>query len=308
MTFGPLYEAECDRWRARLDWNLRPSCDIIEEARRAGRLGGHLVRRDDGTLAGWSFFVLHDERLQIGGLVADTRASGLALIDAALGSAEGRRARGVSCYLFPEFPWVREILETSRFHVEPHRYMTTGLTSSAAAEVPSWPAGLTLRAFADAPGDAIVALLGRAYADMPDARCYAPDGRPSQWAHYVLQLLQTGACGRYLPTASAALVEASGELAGAILMTAIGDRTAHLAQIVVDPRWRGRALARDLYSWSRAVVQQAGYARMTLLVAEGNHAARRLYQRLGFCDTAVFLHGWRAVNEDNPGSDLLGTE
>jgi ribosomal protein S18 acetylase RimI-like enzyme len=306
-TLGPLYRAECDRWRTALAWDFAPSCAIIEPARREGRLPGVLARRDDDSVAGWTFFVPHDGLLQVGGLVGDTDATCDALLRAACRCAEASRVRGITCYLFPPLPGIQHVLETLQFSVEPHRYLVLDLAprglevAGSRAHASSWTqaqemvsgSDLRARAFGDANADEIVQLMVRAYAGMPEAACFAPDGRPNQWAHYLLQLLQTRACGRYIPDASIALVDASGALAAALIMTAIDEQTAHLAQVVVDPSWRGRSLARDLFGWSRQVLARRGFRRLTLLVAEGNGTARRLYERLGFADRAVFLHGRR---------------
>ena len=288
-----LYRSECRRWQESIGWDFEPSCAIIEAARRAGTLPGLLVRGRNGRIAGWSFFVFHDDRLQIGGLAADGDSSRRALLRAALASPDAARAVEVSCYLYPQSPALRRVLEQEQFAVEPHHYMTADLAAPAGAEAASWPAGCTLRPFADGDAGDVVDLVGRAYGGSHEARCYAPDLRREQWAHYVGGLMQTGACGRYLPTASFALRNGEGQPVAAILMTHIGERTAHLAQVVVDPRWRGRALASRLILESDRVLAGSGYRRVTLLVADGNQGARRLYRALGFRDAQTFVHAVR---------------
>lgn len=298
-SLAPLYRSECRRWQETLGWDFAPSCAIIESARRAGTLPGLLVRGRNGRVAGWSFFVLHDGRLQVGGLVAESDASRRALLRAALASPDAATAGGVSCYLYPQSPALRRTLEQEQFVVESHHYMTGDLRSSAESPTASWPEGCAPGPFADADAGDVVDLVARAYGDGREGRCFAPDLRREQWTHYVGGLMQTEACGRYLPEASFALRDTEGRPAAAILMTRIGEGTAHLAQVVVDPRWRGRALARHLVLESGRALAGLGYRRMTLLVADGNQGARRVYRGLGFRDLQTFLYGTR---QGTPGA------
>ncbi len=298
-SVAPLYRSECRRWQETLGWDFAPSCTLIESARRAGTLPGLLVRGRNGRVAGWSFFVLHDDRLQVGGLVAESDSSRRALLRAALASPDAATASGASCYLYPQSPALRRTLEQEQFVVESHRYMACDLPSSAESPIASWPEGCAPGPFADGDAGDVVDLVARAYAGSPEAACFAPDLRPAQWAHYVGQLLRTEACGRYLPAASFALRDPQGHPVAAILMTHIGEGIAHLAQVVVDPMWRGRALARHLVVESGRALAGSGYRRVTLLVADGNQGARHLYRGLGFRDLQTFLHGTR---QGTPGA------
>jgi ribosomal protein S18 acetylase RimI-like enzyme len=76
-------------------------------------------------------------------------------------------------------------------------------------------------------------------------------------------------------------------------MTRIGERTAHLVQVVVDPAWRGRSLAQRLLIEGCRRLLSLGYSQLTLLVAEENLRARAVYRRLGFADRDVFFYGMR---------------
>jgi ribosomal protein S18 acetylase RimI-like enzyme len=289
-----LYRAECRRWRETLAWDFAPSCDIIEAARRAGRLPGLLVRRRGGAIAGWSFFVVHDGLLQVGALVGESDSSRRALLRAAVVSSEAAAVRGVSCYLYPQSSSLRRVLEQERFEVQAHHYLSCDLPMARATQVVSWPTELVPGPLVDGDADLIVHLVARAYAGTREGTCFAPDLRTDQWAHYVGQLVQSEGCGRYMPAASLAVRDATdGQPVAAILMTHISEGTAHLAQVVVDRRWRGRALARNLVFESCRTLAAAGYRRVTLLVADGNQAARHLYRQLGFDDLQVFLHGVR---------------
>ena len=82
-------------------------------------------------------------------------------------------------------------------------------------------------------------------------------------------------------------VDDDGTFVGTV--TGIGDRHEpggrEVVAMWVDPEWRGRgvggALMDAVVEWARA----EGAASIALWVADGNDAARRLYERRGFVDT-----------------------
>ena len=83
---------------------------------------------------------------------------------------------------------------------------------------------------------------------------------------------------------------------GLALVTKIGSRTAHLAQLAIDPDWRRRGLAAALVGEAAALAAAAGCEQMTLLVAESNRVARLLYLSMGFVERAIFTAARREVN------------
>jgi ribosomal protein S18 acetylase RimI-like enzyme len=121
-----------------------------------------------------------------------------------------------------------------------------------------------------------------------------------QWIHYLRQLLTTPACGVVMPAASRMLrmfrADGSGsDLIGFVLATAVAADTAHIAQLVVDPAWRGRRMAERLVRAACAAAREAGHTRVTLIVDDANAAACALYRRLGFTYTSEFVFAARPM-------------
>jgi ribosomal protein S18 acetylase RimI-like enzyme len=293
---APLYGSESLRWLSALGWDLAPSWRIVEEARIAGRLPGLIVRRAGGTPIGWAFYLLHEGTLQIGGLVGDTAAAVRGLLGRILQSPEAGLARGFSCFLFPASPSLQSALERHRFFVARHLYLSRPLGEGDAGAVDALPGDLRMRPLGEADPADVVRLLARAYAGRPEARCFAPDARLEQWAHYVGQLLGTPAVGRYLPAASF-VVEQKERLhpLAVIITTSLSPATAHIAQIVVDPGTRRSGLGQRLVQQACASARSAGHERMTLIVAESNGPASTLYFKNGFETAAHFLYATRPV-------------
>jgi ribosomal protein S18 acetylase RimI-like enzyme len=59
-------------------------------------------------------------------------------------------------------------------------------------------------------------------------------------------------------------------------------RVGHITSLHVLPHLRSRGHGRALIDHVRTEFQRRGYEQLTLWVLEGNHAARRFYERYGF--------------------------
>lgn len=62
-----------------------------------------------------------------------------------------------------------------------------------------------------------------------------------------------------------------------------GDRrAAYLYALRVRPEVRNRGIGTDLVREAESILRQRGFTRVLISVAQDNHAARRLYERLGY--------------------------
>jgi ribosomal protein S18 acetylase RimI-like enzyme len=78
-------------------------------------------------------------------------------------------------------------------------------------------------------------------------------------------------------------------------VAALGERTAHIAQMAVAPGHRGCGVGRRLVQLAAERAGHGGFDRLTLLVAQSNPGARRLYERAGFEAAAEFVFADREV-------------
>jgi ribosomal protein S18 acetylase RimI-like enzyme len=239
---APLLEAEADRWRRALDWDVGEALAQVEAGRRAGHVGGFLVRDADGRPTGWTYFHVSAGVLYVGALSA-ARADGVrALLEAVLESPEAALVKAYRCFVFPDGPAVEAALARRRFDVEPYLYLSRELgrgilvggegsaapwreplaprrdtanahLGAAASSAASSVAGQGpvryaasgadgLRPWVEADLPATARLLARAYAGTAGARAFAPSGRLDEWAAYVAQIARTPACGCLSPDES----------------------------------------------------------------------------------------------------------
>ena len=290
-----LYRVEHERWQAELAWDTDDSWAIVEAGRVAGHVAGWIARNGDGTVLGWTFYILHDLTLQIGGLIAQRPSVARALLDAVLGGPEASMARSLSCFIFPDCAGVSNALTRLRFSVRHTLYLAKPLTDTD-AQAPPAP---TARHWRDTDLVPVVRLFQAAYQGVPGAAAFAPGGLREEWAHYAAQLVHTPACGRFDPALSFCL-PASGpgegtRVAGVVLTTRLSPSTAHIAQLAVDPLQRGHRHGEALVGSVARSARVSGASMLTLMVDEGNAAARALYARAGFVERARFLSGRRGA-------------
>jgi ribosomal protein S18 acetylase RimI-like enzyme len=278
----PLLERERDAWLRDLEWDVAAAWQGVEPARRAGALPGFVATDAGGRIVGWTSFLLHRGNVQVLAFVASSSAAATALLGGILESDEGAAAEAVLFCVRSVSDELPKALASRGFRVEPYRYLVADLRPITTVQN-------GLRCWSD-EGDRLPTLLARAYEDESTTRAFAPHGTSEEWIDYVVALLTTTGCGRFMPGLSFVAPAPDGrELDGAVVVTDLAPGTSHVAQIAVDPKARGRGLGRHLLDRAMSAAAAAGYARMTLLVAASNRAALSLYTRAGFLDRSTFI-------------------
>ncbi|MDP1569106.1 MAG: GNAT family N-acetyltransferase [Vicinamibacterales bacterium] len=290
----PAYDAERRRWATTLHWDLGTAWALVEQARAEGRLPGLVARTARGEVHGWAFYLTSDDTLQIGALCATNAATVRLLLDRILASPDAALARRLALFGWPEHAALEVALARRRFALARHLYLVRDLSPDLAPSTPVRAA--SLRPWQDVDAPAVVRLFEEAYRGERAAECFAPQGRREQWARYVGQLLHTPGCGRFVPELTvSAPGQAAGTLDGLAFLTTIAPGIAHLAQMAVAPSARGEGLAGRLLADAMHTAAAAHYRQVTLLVAEDNQPARRLYARAGFTERASFIYASRPV-------------
>jgi ribosomal protein S18 acetylase RimI-like enzyme len=287
-----LFAVEETRWRTSLRWETDASWRILEEGRLQGHVPGWILRSRTGEVQGWTYYLLHDGELQIGGMVASRATVMRTLLDRVLDSPEASLASSVSALVFPASTSLLSALSRRRFAVRRSLYLSKPLAADRGPL--AVPGGLRLRTFAEHDLFPAARLLAAAYAGTTGAECFAPHGRLDEWARYLRQMMETPACGQWRADASLVADEPGRPgLLGLVLTTGLSAGTAHIAQIAVDRSVRGMGLGEALMAHASARARETGDDCMTLMVDEGNAAARRLYARDGFTECSSFVYARR---------------
>lgn len=291
----PVWAEQTARWSQRLFWDARHSWTQVEAERVAGRLPG-MVLLEGREVAAWTFFLLHQNTLQIGGFESSSSTATRTLLDAVLHTVDPQLApAGAMLFAFSSAPGLVPALVARGFDTEPYAYLIreTNAVRPIRAEAP-WD----LSAAVQLPG-----LLASAYGPPALTRPFVRHGSMSEWREYAAQLLGSDACGAFEPGLSASWFDAAGHLQGAVVTTIVGPGTAHIAQVAVDPRQRGGGIASRMLDSVVERVRADGLDRVTLLVSERNTTARHLYERHGFHEAATFIAAGRRVPNLEPRSE-----
>lgn len=84
------------------------------------------------------------------------------------------------------------------------------------------------------------------------------------------------------------IAEADGRVIGQIFvqvdsaLSGGNNRAAYLYALRVRPEYRNRGIGTELVREAESTLRQRGFVRALISVAKDNHAARRLYERLGY--------------------------
>jgi ribosomal protein S18 acetylase RimI-like enzyme len=286
-----LYALERARWVTDLAWDPSELFVTVEQGRLAGHVAGWIAC-DRERVTGWTFYILHDNVLQIGALVGERPSVIRRLLDAVLASPEAVVARSLSCFVYPNGRGTASALERQRFALRESLYLTRDIVPSA----DSAPANARVRGWTSGDFAGAVRVLSAAYHGVPGAECFAADQSREQWARYTWQILRTPGCGRFDAGLSRVVCAAGSQTPGAVaLVTWIGPAAAHVAQIAVAPELRRQGIGRILMESVMDACARAGATTLTLMVDGANVPAIALYERLGFARRSGMLYGQRAA-------------
>jgi len=286
-----LYELERARWIADLAWDPSELFATVEQGRLAGHVAGWIAC-DRERVTGWTFYILHDNVLQIGALVGERPSVIRRLLDAVLASPEAAVARSLSCFVYPNGRGTGSALERQRFTLRESLYLTREIVAAVDPE----PVNELVRGWTGADFAGAVRVLSGAYHGVPGAECFAADHSREQWARYTWQILRTPGCGRFDAGLSRVVCAPGSQTPAAVaLVTWIAPNAAHVAQIAVAPELRRQGVGRVLMESVVHACARAGATTLTLMVDGANTPAIGLYERLGFERRSGMLYGSRAA-------------
>jgi ribosomal protein S18 acetylase RimI-like enzyme len=278
-----LLAAERWRWEETLDWDPGSAWAELDLGRQLGTVSGLVTFAADGQPAGWTYYLVHNDTLQIGAFVSDSVGTTAALLEGILSDPSTADAARVTFFAFTTAPGVVDALRARSLTVDRYWYLRRDIVSNPGvrrSDIPKWRMDHL---------SATAALLQRAFEPRDLSRPFAPDGTDAEWQEYVARLVTGTGCGTLLPSACHSIGIGPDRLAAVALVTRIGPLSAHLAQLAVDPAMRGRHLGATLVEAACHAAAHAGCTRMTLLVGGGNQAARTLYERARFEPVGTFV-------------------
>jgi ribosomal protein S18 acetylase RimI-like enzyme len=295
----PLLTEEMQHWREELHWDYRSSVELIKRFLQAHSLAG-CAAMEDGQAAGYSFYVLEEQKGLIGGLFVSPRfpqqvLSRRILEETLFAMRAIPRLQRIEAQLMPfGCPMDRPLIEQS-FRLFTRQFMLLPL-NEARVEPPRPSQGLRLERWDDRFFEPCARLIHLAYADHVDGDINDQYRSESGAMRFLKNIILLPGCGTFQPWASFVLRPVGTDtMIGAILTSEVASGVGHTTQICVMPGYQGRGLGRLLMQASIAALRAQNYSELTLTVTSMNATAVRLYEHLGFRTIKTFAAGvWPA--------------
>jgi ribosomal protein S18 acetylase RimI-like enzyme len=291
----PLLEEEARHWRDELHWDYRSALELIKRFMDAHALAG-CVAFENGSAAGYSFYVLEEQKGLIGGLYVSAKFSqatiGQRLLDEMLFSMRAiPQLSRIEAQLMPFSGPVEAPLSEQGFRLYSRQFMLQALQKLPEAKA-GVSAGMRLDRWNDRYFEPCAKLIYLAYANHIDGEINDQYRSRSGALKFLKNIILLPGCGHFVGGASFVLREpGSDELVAAVLTSEVSPGVGHTTQICVLPGYQGNGIGRMLMQTSAETLRSMKFKELTLTVTSENYGAVQLYEKLGFTTIRTFTAG-----------------
>jgi ribosomal protein S18 acetylase RimI-like enzyme len=291
----PLLEEEARHWRDELHWDYRGALELIKRFLDAHALAG-CVAFENGNAAGYSFYVLEEQKGLIGGLYVSAKFSqatiGQRLLDEMLFSMRAiPQLSRIEAQLMPFSGPVEVPLSEQGFRLYSRQFMLQDLQKLPEGKAGA-SAGMRLDRWNDRYFEPCAKLIYLAYANHIDGEINDQYRSRSGALKFLKNIILLPGCGHFVAGASFVLREpGSDELVAAVLTSEVSPGVGHTTQICVLPGYQGHGIGRMLMQTSAETLRSMKFKELTLTVTSENYGAVQLYEKLGFTTIRTFTAG-----------------
>jgi ribosomal protein S18 acetylase RimI-like enzyme len=291
----PLLEEEARHWHDELHWDYRGALDLIKRFLEAHALCG-CGAFENGTAAGYSFYVMEDQKGLIGGLYVSPRFAqaviGRRLLEEMLFSMRSiPHLSRIEAQLMPFGGPVDSPLREQGFHLYTRQFMLLDLHIALEPRSGISP-GMRLDRWSDRFFEPCAKLIYLSYANHVDGEINDQYRSRAGALKFLKNIILLPGCGQFVAGASFVLRQpGSDELVAAVLTSEVSPGVGHTTQICVLPGYQGHGLGRTLMLTSAEALRSMKFRELTLTVTTENHSAVQLYEKLGFTTIRTFTAG-----------------
>ena len=288
----PLLDQAASAWHRRLRWDYRSSTDLLLQYLDSRILPG-FVALDRGRVCGYTFCVYEGHKAVIGDLYASAEnPSPLAVchslaghlletLDASpdISRIEAQLLLFDAGVLTPIFANLNP--HRAAFRVFPRLFLE--FTLIPPMPVASIPADLELAAWHPNFYQPTAELILASYVGHVDSTINDQYRSLAGSLRFLHNIVRFPGCGVFDPKSSWVLRDRyTKALAAVILCSRVAPDVAHVTQLCVEPRYRGRHLGKAILDACMQFMPSRRYRALTLTVSEANTAALNLYTAAGF--------------------------
>jgi len=306
-SLRPLLEEEARVWSQRLEWDYRPSANLLLQYLDSRILPGY-VAVENGRISGYVFCVYEDRKAVIGDVFAivpqhvestsaDVGEKLLICLIEMLQHSPGVDRIESQLLLHPHGELVAPF-RAAGFGIHQRLFMRRDLLGEQPPPSAALPPDLEMRAWREDDFNPAAHLISSAYGGHLDSYINDQYRSVSGSLRFLHNIVRFPGCGYFDGASSRVLVRKGGsEFAGLILCSRVREDVAHVTQVCVDQRDRGRGLGRLLLEDCAVNLKKQGFRALTLTVTAGNDNAVALYRRTNFQIT----HDFDAMLWERPG-------
>jgi len=294
----PLLEEERDAWRRDLEWDFRPSADLVRRFIQLRSLNGFALV-DRGGVAGYSYYVFEEGKGLIGDFFVRPAARAArnehrlleAILDAMWRLPGLRRIEAqlmmLGLNLGSSAPYPQWL------HCYPRRFLEIPLANVRAFRTHE-PTGAAFAPWTESWRDEAAGLIADTYRGHIDSQINDQYQSQTGAHRFLTNIVQFLGCGAFFAPASfVAWDRARRAMCGVSLTSLVANEVGHVTQICVGPSYQGQGLGYELLRRSLTALAAQGCKSVSLTVTSANDAAVRLYQRMGFNTRREFAaHVW----------------
>ena len=290
-----LLEEESRHWRKELHWDYRGALELIKRFLEARALAGS-VAFENGNAAGYSFYVMEEQKGLIGGLYVSAQfpQSVIAqrLLEETLFAMRAiPHLERIEAQLMPFSGPIDTPLRDQGFSLYTRQFMLLDLQKTAKANSNN-SAGLRIDRWNDRYFEPCAKLIYLSYADHVDGEINDQYRSRSGALKFLKNIILLPGCGQFVPGASFVLRQpGSDDLIAAVLTSEVSPGVGHTTQICVLPGYQGHGLGRMLMQTSADALRSMKFRELTLTVTTENRSAVQLYESLGFSTIRTFTAG-----------------
>ncbi len=288
-----LLEEEVIAWQQRLNWDFRPSADLVRRFVDMQSLAGFALLQAN-RIAGYVYYVCEDRKGLVGDLYVIDAVRSIEtenqLLSAALEAlfATPLLYRVESQMMMISQPLSRPLPMPSQASVYARNFMEADL-SGALPLPPSHPVATRVEPWQEEHQEEAARVIAAAYGGHIDSRINDQYRSPGGARRFLLNIVQYPGCGAFFQPASFVAVDrATRQLCGVCLASLVSEGVGHVTQICVTPEVRGTGTGYSLLRRSLLAFAAHGCSRVSLTVTGSNDTAISLYRRAGFKNVRNF--------------------
>jgi ribosomal protein S18 acetylase RimI-like enzyme len=291
-SLRPLLEAEARVWSERLEWDYRPSADLLLQYLDSRILPGY-VAVENGKISGYVFCVYEEHKAVIGDVFAlppqnsELPAGHIesklleALIELLQHSPGVDRIE--SQLLLHPHGELLEPFQATGFDIHRRLFMRRDLRLIVPPAPPALPPNLDMRPWREEDLNAAARLISASYSGHLDSHINDQYRTVTGSLRFLHNIVRFPGCGYFDPSASRVLFRRhTNEFVGLVLCSRVREDVAHITQLCVAKEERSHGLGQLLIENCAANLKAQGYRALTLTVTAGNETAVWLYRRADF--------------------------